>query len=251
MGIGLGVTPPAWQYKAGGWRDKYVKTQRACWGWFTKNIDSLGWTPDVLIMNGDAIDGKGKRSCGTEQITTDVNTQADIACHVIKRCMGKKTKLLMTNGTPYHTGDGEDFEDLIAHECNATEIGGHVFADINGVIFDIKHKIGSSSVPHGRSTALGRVQLWNALWAEADEQPKANVIIRSHVHYHQAIYSPDMGWAMTTPALQSMGSKYGARQCDGRVHFGFIAFEVSDSGDFSWWPMLARLKQHKSKAIVL
>lgn len=247
-GHAVGLTPPAWQYKEGGWRTKFVKTQQACWNWFTDTLRTVG-TPDVLIVNGDAIDGKGKRSGGTEQITTDMTTQADMACNIIKTVMGRNTKLLMTYGTPYHTGDEEDFESLVAHECNAKEIGGQVFANVNGVVLDLKHKVGSSSIPHGRATALKRTALWNVLWAEAGEQPKANVVVRSHVHYHSACYDPDMGWAITTPALAGFGSKYGSRQCEGRVHFGMIAFEVDPDGCFAWQPLIAKLKEHKSKAV--
>jgi hypothetical protein len=137
-GHAVGLTPPAWQYKPGGWRDKYVKTQQACWNWFADNIKAVG-TPDILIVNGDAIDGKGQCSGGTEQITTDMEIQSEMASHVIKHVMGNKTKLLMTAGTPYHTGKEEDWEHIIANECGAKEFGGNVFANINGVVFDLKH----------------------------------------------------------------------------------------------------------------
>lgn len=245
----VGLTPTAWQYNPEGWREKFANTQRACWNWFTNEIKSLGRTPDILIVNGDSVDGKGKRSGGTEQITTSMDVQCDMACHVINTVKARNTKLLMTYGTAYHTGDEEDYEAVIANECRAKEIGGHVFADINGVVFDIKHKVGSSGIPHGRSTALKKSQLWNSIWSEADEQPKSDVLVRSHVHYHSASYDPDFGWAMTLPALQGFGSKYGSRQCEGRVHFGFVTFEVSGDGTFSWQPHIAKLAVHKSEAI--
>ena len=169
----VGLTPPAWQWKPEGWREKFVRTQQACWNWFTTSIDSIGWTPDVLIVNGDAIDGKGKRSGSTEQITTDMHVQCDMACHVINSVTNRNTKVLMTYGTPYHTGDDEDHEANIANEVGAKEIGGHVFAGMNGLTFDLKHKVGSSGIPHGRATALKKSQLWNHIWASADEQPSA------------------------------------------------------------------------------
>ena len=244
----VGLTPPAWQYKEGGYRQKFVKTQKACWDWFASEIDSLP-SPDVLFVNGDAVDGKGYRSGGTEQITTDMDVQADMACHAIKSVMGRKTKLMMTAGTPYHTGTDEDWEAHIADECGAKEFGGNVFVNVNGVVFDLKHKVGSSGIPHGRATALKKSQLWGQLWADAGEQPRSDVLIRSHVHYHNANYDPDFGWCMTTPALQGFGSKYGARQCEGRVHFGFISFEVSTDGEFTWQPHIAKIKEHKSKVV--
>ena len=244
-----GLTPPGYQYKDGGWQAKYSKVQKACWNWYKDTLKKIG-DIDVLIVNGDAIDGKGYRSGSSEQITTDMMVQADIAVNCIATAMQRKTKLVMTRGTPYHTGEGEDFEDLIAQELKAEEIGAHVFPKIDGVVFDLKHKVGSSTIPHGRSSAIKKAALWNKIWAEADEQPDADVLVRSHVHYHQASYDPDFGWQMTTPALQGFGSKYGSLQCEGRVHFGLIEF-VCDKGKFGFTDHIAKLPVHKSKVVEL
>ena len=49
------------------------------------------------MVNGDCIDGKGYRSGASEQITTDMMVQADIAVHCIKTTMQRDTKLVMTS----------------------------------------------------------------------------------------------------------------------------------------------------------
>ena len=244
-----GLTPPAHQYKKGGFKEKYYKVQKACWNWYKDTLDRIG-DVDIVMVNGDAVDGKGYRSGCSEQITTDMNEQCDIARFCIHQALSKKTKLVMTKGTPYHTGEGEDFEENIAEDLNAVEIGAHVFPRIEGVTFDLKHKVGSSGIPHGRASAIKKAALWNKMWSEAGEQPDAKVLIRSHVHYHQACYDPDFGWQMTTPALQGFGSKYGSLQCEGRVHFGLIEFAV-DGDEFSWKPHIAKLGVHKSKVVEL
>ena len=244
-----GLIPPEWQYKDGGFQSKYSMVQSACWNWYREKLHDIGKL-DVVMVNGDCIDGKGYRSGSSEQITTDMNKQVEIAVACIKPAMSKGTKLVMTKGTPYHTGEGEDFEENIAKELNATEIGAHVFPSVEGVVFDLKHKIGASGIPHGRTTAIKKSALWNKIWAEADEQPDADVLIRSHVHYHQACYDPDFGWQIITPALQGFGSKYGSLQCEGRVHFGLIEFSC-DKGVFSWQPHIAKLGVHKSKVVEL
>jgi len=242
-----GLTPPHWQCKGDGWRKKVRDVQRQCWNWFDGKMNDLNGL-DFIMCNGDAVDGTGFRSGGSEQLTTDTNVQAEMASWILQRYMDKKTELLMTYGTPYHTGSVSDVESLIAHDCNATEIGGQVFADVDGVVFDLKHKVGSSGIPHGRAGSIKKAALWNNVWANADEQPRADVLVRSHVHYHQSCYDPDFGWQMTTPCLQGFGSKYGSRQCEGRVHFGFIYVEC-DGGEFSHTPHIAKLKAHKSKVV--
>ena len=114
-----------------------------------------------------------------------------------------------------------------------SKIGSHEWVSVNGCVFDLKHKVGGSAIPHGRHTAIARDRMWNLLWAEKGLTPKAHVILRGHVHYHNYCGGP--GWvAMTLPALQGMGSKFGARQCSGLVDWGVVIFDVDDDGSFDW-----------------
>jgi hypothetical protein len=186
---------------------------------------------DILFCNGDAIDGKGDRSGGTELLTSDRQEQAEIATACINHV--KAPKKVMTYGTPYHTGAWEDFEEMVARDTKAS-IHPHAYVDVNGVIISLKHKVGNSSVPHGKATAILKQAVWNDAWTrDFKEHPKANVFIRSHVHWYQAI---DQGatYFFNTPALQGMGSKYGARQCDSVVHWGAIIIEITPAGSVTW-----------------
>ncbi|MCK4625058.1 MAG: hypothetical protein KAV00_07095 [Phycisphaerae bacterium] len=247
-----GLTPPAWQLKPGEdeeiqhRRIKWVDLQRECWGWFYKGIKRLK-PIDVLIVNGDAIDGTGYRSGGVELITTDRNVQIDMALKVI-RTVGAK-KVFMIRGTDYHVGSAENQEDLIA-ALVPCKIGNHEWIDINGVILDCKHHIGGSSIPHGRATALLRDDLWNSLWHEADEQPRADILIRSHVHFHIAVSRIVAGrpkLALITPALQAQGTRYGARRMSGHVDFGFISLDITPQGEYQWRAHIAVLQAQKAR----
>jgi hypothetical protein len=72
--------------------------------------------------------------------------------------------------------------------------------------------------------------------------PKVNVFIRSHVHYFA--YCGDEGFhAFITPALQGWGSKYGERQCEGTVGFGFMVFDIASLEDWGWKPYVFRGSQ--------
>ena len=105
--------------------------------------------------------------------------------------------------------------------------------DVNGKIFNFKHFIGGSQIPHGRATSIMKDRLWNQLWAEGNEFPKADVIVRNHVHFNIVIDQPEF-LAAIMPALQGYGSKYGTRKVSGKVHFGFMVFDVADDGGISW-----------------
>jgi hypothetical protein len=156
---------------------------------------------------------------------------------------------LMTYGTGYHVGTEEDFEGNIAHTLGC-KIGSHEWLDVNGCIFDIKHKIGSTSVPYGRGTQIAKDRLWNYLWSEHEEQPKADVIIRSHVHSFYACME-DSWMGVITPALQGQGSKFGARQCSGHVDFGIVWFDVYPGGTYSWGRDIAYVEAQRVDVIRL
>ena len=71
------------------------------------------------------------------------------------------------------------------------------------------------------------------MWAERGEYPKADVLIRSHVHYYD--FDGDFDWlGMTTPALQGYGSKFGGRKCTGTVDVGLVYFDVKGKDDYTW-----------------
>jgi len=221
-----GLCPPRWQIKGGSpHRDKIRDSQREAWQWYSRQVTRCG-PYDVVVVNGDAIDGQGTRSGGTELITTDRNEQIAMAVFAIRRAITKgRTRVVMTYGTGYHVGNEEDFELGIANILDA-KIGSHEWLDCGGIIIDLKHHIGGSSIPHGRQTAISRDALWNRLWADRAQQPRADVLIRSHVHYYMQGDDDDLGWRAITPALQTCGSKYGARRCSGTVSYGFLV------GDF-------------------
>jgi len=243
-----GLTPPEFQgaFPHIPYYGKFVELQAECWNWYAATLASLQ-PIDILILNGDAIDGSGAKSGGTELITPDRRVQAEMAIECAREA--KAGKIAMTFGTGYHTGNEEDWEVIIAKELGAS-IGSHEWIDVNGLVFDVKHHLGSSAVPHGRHTAVARDRLWNILWAERDEQPRASVFLRSHVHYHG--YAGGVGWlAMTLPALQAAATKYGARRCSGTVDFGLVHFDVDTTGNYQWQLHVAELPAQKARAFKL
>jgi hypothetical protein len=247
----VGLTPPSWHDIPSKTADpailKLAEFRQKTFSIYYNIVKSLQ-PIDILIVNGDCIDGRGERSGQTELLTSDRNKQCDMASEIIK--CAKADQIVMTYGTGYHTGDSEDFENQIARDVGAMKIGGHEWIDVNGVVFDIKHKVGASGIPHGRMTAIAKEHLWNLLWSEREESPKSNVIIRSHVHYHN-FCGGDNWLALTTPALQGPGSKYGTRQCTGTVDFGLVHFDVNPSGSYEWEAHITKILDRKDMLLKL
>jgi hypothetical protein len=239
----FGLTPPAWWNQSKTNQSRVSKAgdfQRKLWDFYSRSINALK-PIDILIVNGDSIEGKGERSGGMELITADRNEQVRMVREAIDYCEAPIVRLIY--GTRYHTGKDEDFEAILrdyigaSGKCNVA-IHGHDFINVNGVNLDVKHQVGSSSVPYGRSTAISKDRVWNVLWnAEHERQPKADILIRSHVHYYGGAFGAT--WlGVTTPAL-TYNSAFGIRECAGLVDVGFMVFDFDAEGGYSWKAILA------------
>ncbi len=129
----FGLTPPDWWY-----RDDTEIMHLAKAGRFQRNLCQLYAKADeqlkpinLLVVNGDAIEGKGERSGGVELISADRNEQIQMAKTAIDLADARKVRLLY--GTRYHVGKEDDFEAMLANTLKGSaEIGGHAFLDING-----------------------------------------------------------------------------------------------------------------------
>lgn len=225
-GSNVGLTPPAYQTKytpdpkteEHRTLNKWAKLQKECWDWYIDMLSILK-PIDRLLYLGDGIDGTGKRSGGTELIFRDRKVQVQMAIEAIEAV--EAGKMTMVYGTPYHTGEEEDFEMDIAQHFDC-KIGGHEWENINGCTFDLKHKQGNCDNP---TTGLWQQIRDHREWALLKEQPKADVIVRAHTHRYCILKLEDC-IGISIPALQAYGTKFGARQCVRKVQFGLIALDV-------------------------
>lgn len=245
----VGLTPPRWQWnprKGDARHRRIARLQAECWDFYKHTIRKLK-PIDIAFVNGDCLDGRGEKSGSLELITVNRLEQCKMAIACIKLTGAKQVVISM--GTPYHTGQLECWEDHIADKLGA-QIGAHVFPEVNGLIFDMKHHIGGSSVPHGRTTAISRDHVWNLLIAERKKQPRAAITLRSHVHFHAFAGGAD--WlGMTLPSLQAAGTKFGALRCSGDIDFGLVHFDVNARGGYTWQAHIAELVSQRARTIKL
>lgn len=245
-----GLTPRKWE-KVSEQDQKYQDIRRECRDFYVPFIEKLK-PIHVFIHNGDGVEGKGIRSGGTELIWTDRTAQKSMFVENLKAA--DANHYVLTYGTPAHVGTDEDWESEAVDVMQAggydIDISGQQWITVNGTTFDIKHKVGASTIPHGRSTPQKREQLWNLIWADIGEQPRADIILRSHVHYFDYSGTPTY-LAMTLPALQGQGTKYGSRQCSGVVDFGIVWFDCYEDGTYTWSWRVLRAESQKQEARVL
>jgi len=190
--------------------------------------------PDIVIANGDLIDGKSKNdSSQTEQ---DVLKQCKIAFELLQ--MWKAKKYYLTYGTAFHVSskmEGSDYEDVIVDYLNTWKSNCAYIRDyydnlnINGVVFNVKHQVGFSTLPHGRGTSILKEVLWNYYKTVIQHGIKADIIIRSHVHYYIAIEMNRIE-VVTTPTYQAADTKFGNRICSGDIDVGSLRYIVKGIG---------------------
>lgn len=206
--------------------------------------------PDFLCINADCIDGSQSKQGGAELTTPDRNIQVEMAVKCIEKW--KARRHIMTYGSGYHVSSGaEDFEYNIANDekIKAT-IGGRLYFEIDGIVWDMRHAVGASAIPHGRATPLLREVMWDLIKEAEATGPKVDIVVRSHVHYYVYVETGEK-IALTTPALQLSRGRFGSRQCTGETHWGAVRFRIKNRKISGKDVILCKLHSNRPKLIRL
>ena len=173
---------------------------------------------DLLIVNGDAIDGDNRKDLGSEVWTTSMIEQINDVVELISDYSYQN--VIVTTGSGYHVKRGADpYEEILAEKLARNEKDGELgrylrhdilpkyftqvqkntrvdnvlyrytdykwrFKALNEV-FSITHHVSHSKVEFYRSTPLAREMVTSELDASKyspDERP--TILIRSHTHYY-------------------------------------------------------------------
>ena len=184
-----------------------------------------GTEPRRCLHLGDAIDGKGERSGGTEQLEADrIKAAREIAAPLILATGCEE--FAMVYGTGYHAGLTEDFEDEVVFALRAAGvkacISSQLHINLGCVRVHAKHYIGGSSIPHGVHTASAREREVHLQWERDAGWPSARIALRGHKHrYHYEGTVETISCVL--PALLPPHTKYGGRRCFSPVDFGVAA----------------------------
>lgn len=160
-----------------------------CWKDFCAR--AAEFKPDVIVVNGDALDGKQQAQRQTEISLPLIVDQQDASVVTLGLLPAVK-KLYFLAGTPYHVGDGSEWEENVAAACGGERYAGAgtgkrvrevLDLEVEGVIFNFAHHISPASGFY-RATASDREGQWSSMSAKDETKgiPKAAVLVRSHVH---------------------------------------------------------------------
>lgn len=165
----------------------------ACWIDYCNKAREFN--PDFVVLNGDLVDGKQQAQKGTELSLPLMDDQRRAAVECLtytKNLLRPECKWYAVAGTVYHVGDGNEYEEAIAREMGCEPYKGAgtgrlcreiLDLDVEGVIINFAHHISVNSGFY-RATAADREGQWSAMTAKDQSKgvPKADVVIRSHVH---------------------------------------------------------------------
>ena len=187
--------------------------------------------PDMVCIIGDCIEGQSSRSHGVGCVTSDLDVQTEMAIKAIEQIPTKNIKFI--RGTDYHVlSNGSEAENVLARHFDAP-VENHMFLNLKGkevgeITFDLKHKVGGSSVPHGIFTPQAKETLWNTEWYIDGGAPLADVYIRGHVHRF-SYCGTNRYLAINLPAMSLRRfNHYGAKCCNNLVDTGMVVFDIED-----------------------
>jgi hypothetical protein len=242
-----GLTPPDWRSPPAMLGGLAASWQADFWDWWTVSIRQHG-PFDGAVWNGDLIDGLGRKSHGSEQITTDAKKQVSMAIACVQSACAPRN--IITAGTAYHTGDDCDFEEGVAKEVRGGQFAPHVRLDVDGVRFNLRHHGNASSLPYGMSAGAkeamwGLIQEATLAQHEGRAPHPADWYVRSHAH-RLCLYETAHLHALAMPCLQLPVSKFG-RRCSGAYDVGFCVATIQ-GGQCSWQVELMPIK-HRGETL--
>jgi hypothetical protein len=205
--------------------NSFREIQQIGWDFFQKSVKSLGEI-DLLILNGDLVDGPGKKDT-RQHITTDMKEQVDMAIAVLETIPAKK--IIFIRGTCFHVTTDRENEDDIASFFKS-EIYDSKKIDVNGCILHCKHTVGKGSTVYGSITPLQSNSALQVLNDVASGNETADIFIRSHIHEYNMV-DREPFTAITTPGLQFKGMAYG-RRYNSFYSYGMVHLDIRDKKDF-------------------
>lgn len=192
---------------------------------------------DVLVLNGDLVDGVNKHSegYGIWSCTKEEQIRQAVKFGEIIKKMGVK-EIYGTKGSAYHCGDNICADLEVVQRLGGKFKTSHflTFRDVN---FNVAHKIGYTKNDRTKSNAA----MAELAAAVSNEKVYGNVdvIVRSHVHYFaQASY--DDKTCFTTPALKARDDYAETGGLGMAPRFGMIYVDVNH-GDWHVEPVLFQI----------
>lgn len=161
--------------------------QRQLWKYFNVMIEELRLIePDLVILNGDLVDGANPRMAGYGLVTSNVDDQAACFERLYKMLPVKNPrKCYVTVGSDYHEIKYASVHRMIAENLTGDPdeyfLGEGKELHVGPYVIDVAH--GSSKAFIYIEQMLGRIRMFMLSAAELFKASYADLIVRSHLHF--------------------------------------------------------------------
>jgi hypothetical protein len=188
-----------------------------CWDHFGESVSDAPVA--ALVVNGDIVEGKCRKSSGGETClirTSDQCMAAEMCLRYLLDKIKSKPRVFFVAGTDYHVGDLAENEEAVAAALGAKPYRGTgagqrvrevLNLDIDGVVGNFAHHL--SFAPVNQSRPLEQEMYGARLAIAAGEHPPIDYIVRNHVHYGRVVDDGNMS-AAACPCWQ-LQTKFGRR----------------------------------------
>ena len=169
---------------------RYVpnKSQKTLLKGWKECIKMVGNAPDIIIINGEPIDGNNKKGFSKELWSQETVDQVRDFKKLFDMIPQKKdTKTYLTRGSAYHVDiEGTPIEEFVgdyigAETYNNLKSNYHLQFRIHGKLISFAHETGYSKNYPARGNRLAAEWTTHAATAKSDND-KWNLSVRAHIH---------------------------------------------------------------------
>jgi hypothetical protein len=170
----------------------------------------------ILVINGDLVDGNHHNTVSLA--SNNVEVQEADAIKLLMPQANKFDRVYVVRGTEAHTQPGAQSDERIAKalaaipDDNGQSSRWQLWLDVDGVVFNIAHHIGTTSSAAYESSAVMREMVAALVEAGQWGQRLPDVLIRSHRHRFIEVSIPSArgriiaavtpGWQLRTPFVE-------------------------------------------------
>ena len=163
----------------------------------------------ILVFNGDLIEGNHHNTVALASNNIEVQEAAAIA--LLKPVVKEFDQVFVVRGTEAHVGPGAQSDERIAKALGAIPLEEgqnswwQLWLDVDGMIFNIAHHLGTTSSAAYESSAVMRELVAALVEAGQWQQQMPDVMVRSHRHRFIELAIPKVDGkihAVVTPSFQ-------------------------------------------------
>jgi hypothetical protein len=224
-------------------------------GW-KECIKMIKEPPDIIVINGEPIDGNNKKGYSKELWAQELTDQVRDFVKLFDMLPQKRsTKIYLTRGSAYHVDiEGTPIEEFVGDYIGAETFRGlkanyHLPLRINGKLLSFAHETGYSKNFPARGNKLA--QEWTTHAASVNNKDRWDYSIRAHIHQINERGFGPIWRGITCPCWKYNIGDYFERHGPSTtpVDIGMTMINITKKGEISHQFLIPKDVELKSKVL--